>query len=355
MKKNKKQTSSSQGWIVKLPKEKKEIKLDKKDRLILQALTQNARTTLSTLSKITNLSKNSIANRIKNYEKIGLTNGTSTFIDMSKLGLECFQVGIKTKMTLYQKEKFIEHLKKIKFLNQIMFLSSSHWNFMIRFYTKNTNHFNEIITNITSFKNIVDIEIMPIENVYSSPIKFIEPELDINKFIKKQDPSFQTTFNSARNKKLSFDKTDLKILNLLSNNSKIPITEIASKINSSKDIVKYRIKNLIRNNTLRHFFTNTNLFLLGFNAYLFSLQIFNREKINDIIEHLSSHPNCTGLMTTKGSWNILGGIILKDAYEIKKFEEEFFTKFEKYVHDYTLIQILEQPHYNLFIKEIIES
>ncbi len=60
MKNNKTQTSREEGWIVQLPEQRKKIKLDKKDKLILQALTENARTTLKTLSKMTLLSKNSI-------------------------------------------------------------------------------------------------------------------------------------------------------------------------------------------------------------------------------------------------------------------------------------------------------
>ena len=354
MEENIKQKTKEEGWIVHLPKQKKEIKLDKKDRLILQALLENARTSLSTLSKITHLSKNSVVNRMNNYEKIGLTKGFSTFIDIQKLGFDMYQIGIKTKMTLSQKEKFIEHLKKIKFLNQIMVLTSSHWDFSIRFYARNFKHFNKIITQINSFPNIIHLDILPIEEWDFSPTKYIAPELNLNKFIKKEDSSFQKTFSTRQeNKKVSFDKKDLEILNILSHNARMPLVEIASKIKSSPDTIKYRIKNLVKNGVIENFFANLNPFMLGFNAYLFSFQIFNREKINEIIKCLASHPRCTGVLITKSNWNLLGVILIKDTKELKEFEEQFFAKFENYVHDYEFIQILEQPHYKLFMKEII--
>jgi len=351
---NQEQTEKSEGWIVTIPRTKKEIKLDKKDRLILQALLENARTSLTTLSKITNLSKNSVVNRMNNYEKIGLTKGFSTFIDMKKIGLERYQIGIKTKMTLTQKEKFIQHLKEIKFLNQIIVFASSHWDFSIRFYTKDQKHFDKIITQINSFQNIVHMDILPIEGWDFSPTKFLAPELNLNKYIKKEDSSFQRTFSTKKetNEKFSFDKKDLEILDVLSHDARIPLVEIASKTNLSPDTIKYRMKNLIKKGIIGNFFINLNPYLLGFSAYFFFFQIFNREKIDEIIKHFANHPRCTGVLIAKSNWNLFGAILIKDTKELREFEEEFFNKFERYVHNYEFIQILEQPHYKMFIKEI---
>ncbi len=357
MENNKEQTASSEGWIVLLPKERKEIKLDKKDQIILQTLIENARTSFSTLSKMTLLSKNSVVNRMNNYEKIGLTKGFSTFINIQKLGLEMYTIGIKTKMTLVQKEKFIEHLKKIKFLNQIIVLASSRWDFVIRVYAKNTKHFDKIITQISSFPNIININIIPSEDWAYNPVNYFNINVNLNKFIKKEDSSFQKTFRSRKDKnnKISFDKKDLEILDTLAHNARIPLIEIASKINLSPDTIKYRIKNLIEKGLIENFFVNLNPFLFGYSAYFFFFQIFNREKIKEIIDYLANHPRCTGVMKTKTNWNLFGAILFKDTKELKDFEEQFFIKFEKYVHDYEFIQILEQPYYKLFMKELVHN
>ncbi|MBU2104826.1 MAG: AsnC family transcriptional regulator, partial [Nanoarchaeota archaeon] len=263
MENNKGETSKSEGWIVLIPRTRKEIKLDKKDRMILQALLENARTSLRTLSKITKLSKNSVVNRMNNYEKIGLTKGSSSFINIHKLGFDAYQIGIKTKMTLTQKEKFIEHLKKVKFLNQVMVLASSHWDFFVRLYAKDSKHFDSIITEINLFPNIIHLDILPIEAWNFSPTKYISPELNLNKFIKKEDSSFQKTFSARKNnnEKILFDKKDLEILNIISHNARIPLVEIASKVNLSPDTIKYRIKNLVKKRVIENFFINLNPFL----------------------------------------------------------------------------------------------
>ncbi len=121
------------------------------------------------------------------------------------------------------------------------------------------------------------------------------------------------------------------------------------------DTVKYRIKNLVENRIIESFFVNLNLFILNYNTYLFSFQIFNRKKINEITKYLSNHLRCTGVLTTKSNWNLFGAILIKDVQKLKEFEEQFFSKFEDYIQDYEFIQILEQPYYRLFMKEIITS
>ncbi len=344
-----------EGWIVKIPQMEKEIGLDKKDRLILQALLENSRTTLITLSKIAHLSKNSIVNRMKNYEKIGLTKGFSTFIALHKLGLECYQIGIKTKMTLSQKERFIEHIKKIRFINQIIVLTSSHWDFSIRVYSKNSKHFDRIITEINAFPNIIHIDIIPVEKWSFSPARYISKELNLNMYVNKEDFSFQKIFSRRKNGNdtVSVDKKDLEILDILSHNARISLVGISAKIKLSPDAVKYRIKNLIYRGVIENFFVNLNPFMLGFNAYFFTFEIFNREEIDNIIRYLTNHPRCTGVLITKSNWNIIGAILIKNTKELKEFEEQFFAKFEKYVHNYEFIQILEQPYYRLFMKEVI--
>ncbi len=356
MENNKEQTSKPEGWNVFLPKERKDIRLDKRDQIIIQTLSENARTSLNVLSKMTLLSKNSIANRIKNYERLGLIDGFSTFINIQKLGLEIYTLCIKTKMTLTQKEKFIEHLKKIRFLNQIVTLSPSHWDFVIRVYAKNTEHFDKIITQISSFPNIIHIDIIPSEDWDYNPVNYFNINVNLNRFIKKEDSSFQRTFSSKKEKiKIAFDKKDLEILDILSHNARIPLVEIGFKVNLSPDTVKYRIKNLIEKGIIECFFANLNPYLFGYSTYFFTFQIFNREKIKDIINHLANHPKCTGVMKTKSNWNLCGAILIKDTKELKEFEEEFFAKFENYVHNYEFTQILEQPYYRLFMKEILTT
>ncbi|MBU4242264.1 MAG: AsnC family transcriptional regulator [Nanoarchaeota archaeon] len=345
----------TEGWSIFLPKERKEIKLDKKDQRIIQTLVENCRTPLSTISKMTNLSKNSIINRINKYENGGLITGYSTFINIQKLNFEMFTIGIKTKMTLIKKEEFIQYLKKVKFLNQIIVLSSSRWDFMARIYAKNGDDFDKIITSISSFPDILIIDIMPSEDWEYKPVNYFDADINLNKYVKREDSSFQKTFMQQKELEVSFDKEDLEILSILSHNAKISLVELGKKLNLSGDTMGYRIKNLIKRGLIESFFANINPFLLGYSAYLINFQIFNRKNIKSIITSLANHPKCTGVLRTKTSWNIITGILFRNIRELKSFEEAFFTKFGEQIHSYEFIQILEQPHYKLFLEELLQK
>ncbi|MFH1585459.1 MAG: winged helix-turn-helix transcriptional regulator [archaeon] len=350
-------TQEGEGWIVLMPKSKKEIKLDKRDQIILQALMDNARTSISTLAKMTKLSKNSVINRIKNYEKLELIDRYSSIIKLHALGFEMYSIGIKTKMTLAQKEKFVKHLEKIKHINQVLVLSPSHWDFLIRAYPKDKRCLDRIITQIYSFKGIIQMDIIPCEDWVISNANYFNIKVDFNRYIKKEDSSFHKTFATKKNpdSKYKVDKKDMQIMSMLSHNARIPLIEIASKINISPDAVKYRIKQLIKKDLIQIFFVNINPFMLGFNAYLFTFQIFNRTKLDEITKYLGHHPRSTGVITTKTKWNLFGALLFKDTKELKDFEEEFFEKYGEYVHDYAFTHILEQPYYRMFMKEILTS
>ena len=106
------------GWGIYLPKKNKELNLDKKDLLILETLLENSRATLTTLNKITKLSKVALINRLKKLEKEKIIQGYSTIVNIHNLDYEMITLMIKTKMTLTEKEEFIDYLKQIPFINQ---------------------------------------------------------------------------------------------------------------------------------------------------------------------------------------------------------------------------------------------
>ncbi|NQU79758.1 Lrp/AsnC family transcriptional regulator [Candidatus Woesearchaeota archaeon] len=347
------------GWVVLIPKEKKEIRLDRKDLTILQALVENARTTLPTLQKMTRLSKSSILNRINNLERSGMINGYSTLISIHKLGYRMFSIGIKTKMTVRKKEEYAQHLMKTSFVNQVITLSAGRWDFLIRVYAKDETHFDKIFTEVTSVEGITKIDVLTAEDWYfSGSPNYTGVETGITKTCKRNDPSFQKLLVAQRGKAVlsnkEFDEKDLQLLKTISNDSKISLTDIGAKIGISKDTVKYRMTNLIKNRIITCFFANINPYLLGFTGYLIILQVFDRSKLNAIINNLMSHPRCTGVLKYLESWNVGAVLIMKDITELKRFEEEFMEGLGEHIHDYEIIQVSGQPYFELFPDEMTE-
>jgi DNA-binding Lrp family transcriptional regulator len=351
---------TQKGWVVQLPGVKKELRLDRKDLLILQSLVENARTTLPTLQKITRLSKSSILNRIRNLEKAGIINGYSTLISIHKLGMMMFSIGIKTKMTVKQKEEYQKQLLTEKFINQIIVFSAGRWDFMLRAYAIDYKHFDSILTKITSFPEIIKLDILTVEDWYCHRIpNYCDVNTGLPRLCTREDPSFQKILTEQKHPQTlpeqKIDKKDIALLNAIANDARMPFTKLGAESGLSKDAVKYRIANLIRKGIINFFFANINPYLLGFSAYHILLQVFDRSKTNAIINHLALHPRCTGVLKYVESWNISAVIVMKDITELKNFEEEFLDKFGESIHEYDITQIAGQPHFDLFPAEIAKA
>jgi Lrp/AsnC family leucine-responsive transcriptional regulator len=341
------------SWSIYLSKENKEINLDKKDLLILETLLENSRTTLTTLNKITNLSKVAIINRLKNLEKERIILGYSTLVNTHNLGYDMFTLMIKTKMTLVEKEEFIEYLKKIPFLNQIITPYSCDWDFILRIYANDQNG-DKIISMITRFGKISDLEILYLDEWFWKGKKNLFIPLNLNDFCIKEDSSFNKTF---KNKKIKaqFDKKDLEILYYLSNNARISYIDLGKKVNLSPDTISYRLKKLIQGNAIGSFSLMIDTYLLGFTPYLLNLQVYNRINTQKIINFLLNNTKTTGILQFKNSWNIQAYLLIKKPSELKQIEEALVKEFGEDINDYNFIQLKEQPYFEYFPREFIEA
>ena len=343
------------GWSVFLPKEQKSIRLDKRDLLLLDALRENSRLSLNVLNKITKLSKSSILNRINNLEKEGIIKGYFTLVNIHNLGYRMTSISIKTKMTLIEKEKYIQYLKKIPYLNQIITFASTEWDFLVRIYSKDTKHFNDIIEAVTDFPGVLDIEFFPLEYWQINLKKHFFTDFNLNSFIKKEDSSFYKSFQKKKTKKVEVDEKDLALIYHLSKNSRFQLITLAEKIDLSPDAISYRIKKLIQKGIIESFIAVPDLYFFGFIPYLFNIQIYKRNKTQRIIDFIINNISSTGVLVSRNSWNIQAFVFVKNPKELKEFEEALIHKFSNEIHNYKILQLKEQPYFDFFPKEFLST
>jgi Lrp/AsnC family leucine-responsive transcriptional regulator len=80
--------------------------LDKKDRLIIEALQQDARQSLSALGKRIGLSQPAVSERVKKLEDLGVIYGYSARIDLRAIGLR-LQAIVRVRTTHQHIQKYI--------------------------------------------------------------------------------------------------------------------------------------------------------------------------------------------------------------------------------------------------------
>ncbi|MFH1290198.1 MAG: Lrp/AsnC family transcriptional regulator [Nanoarchaeota archaeon] len=116
------------------------------------------------------------------------------------------------------------------------------------------------------------------------------------------------------------DKKDIRILELLSVNCRYSIKDIARATLLSKDAVKYRINNLIKNQLIYKFLTLINFSAFGYDQYYINIQLQNisPKKEQLIIAKLTKNPNIFFLVKTSGRWDFFLGMTCKNVQQFDK-------------------------------------
>jgi len=126
---------------------------------------------------------------------------------------------------------------------------------------------------------------------------------------------------------MELDKKDLRILELLTVNCRYSIKDIAKAINSSKDTVRYRINNLIKNNYIYKFITLINFSVLGYDQYYLNLELQNlNPKKEDIIrKKLKNNKNVFLIVETSGKWDFFIGVACKGVQNYDKILRQIYA------------------------------
>mgnify|MGYP006279556783 CR=1 FL=1 len=320
---------------------------DKTDKVILQALFQNCRTTLVTLQKLARLSKGAISNRMQRYENIGLISGYSALIHMEKLGLDLYAVDVKLSRPM--KKEYVEHLRKIPFVNQVIVVGASSLRYLVRFYARDEEHADSVLTMVASKDYVSDIKVRQGTEVMHYPQEYFS----FQRLPSKMEASFNKSF-LAMEEPGSYDKLDLKILREISGDARASLSEIARNTGSNSDTVKYRMDRMIRQGIIGAFFTNMNIHMLDLHAYIVEIKIFEREKIRKIMDFIASYRICTGVIKYNHEWAVKGFLLFRSSQELAGFEKELFNRFP-FIRDMSVSPAIEQPYYETFIPELIHE
>lgn len=137
------------------------------------------------------------------------------------------------------------------------------------------------------------------------------------------------------------DDIDKKILHELGINSRQTYKNIAIKIGSKKDIVAYRLSQMINKEIITKFspvFSLTTIGIFSYKIYL-RLQGLSKELESEIIQRLVKNKKISWVSTAIGRWDLLLGMYAKDILEFSKIKNEILSDLSPYIQDYNITQI----------------
>jgi DNA-binding Lrp family transcriptional regulator len=299
------------------------VNLDIKDRKILYQLDLNCRQSNSQIGRKVGLSKQVVDYRIKRMEEEGIICGYWTAINSFKLGYYSFRIYINFFDVTSEKRKEI-----------------------IYYFIKQEN-----IWSVIEVQGPIELDIvMWVDDIYAFNLWWEQTLKQYGNYFSKSTVSILTHFISCKlallldeNKEgsidnsffitscegqpIKIDQIDYRILDELSLNGRIPLTLLAEKIGISSQTVKYRIKNLQKNDIIQAFRVRIDYNKIGYQPQSIDFHLKDHRKKHTIIDYLKTNPHTYDIMSMNIGWNDIGlQALVKDTNDLMAIVHDIETK-----------------------------
>jgi len=152
----------------------------------------------------------------------------------------------------------------------------------------------------------------------------------------------------AKNEAYKLDLRDKKLLFELDKNSRISLSTLAKKLKTSKEVVHYRLNNLIKNKIILRFHTVPATYRFGLSAYKVYLRLgdANDENMQKLVSFLLSNKDVFWIGICKGRWDLIFGIWAKTLEDFFIARDTILNRFSKYIQEEQLSISRENLQYN---------
>ena len=151
-------------------------------------------------------------------------------------------------------------------------------------------------------------------------------------FESKYKDGMQLTYG----KKAKLDEKDWKILKLLSQNARLPISRISHELNMSRDVVNYRLKKLIDDDVIAAFLTVTNLPKLGYNVWghlRLTFKDLTTEREKEFMNYVIKSQKIVFAFESLGRWDFGVEFYAETPGHFQELVKEFKNKFSDIIKD----------------------
>ncbi|MFH1505763.1 MAG: Lrp/AsnC family transcriptional regulator [archaeon] len=147
-------------------------------------------------------------------------------------------------------------------------------------------------------------------------------------------------------KKIKLDLKDRKILSLLSENSRMPLTQMAHKVQLSRDAVNYRIKRMVTKGVIQRFFPIVDLKRFGYYTYHIFLVLDEKDQGEQakFIEELKQHPNVKYVIEHSDRWDLEISLVAKDLKDFDKVNTDIVSKHPNLILEKEKLALIKGYH-----------
>ena len=323
------------------------VKLDLTDRKILAELDKNCRISNSALAKKVNKSREAVKYRIQQLQKRGVIEKFITSINPNKLGYYMFKVYLKLENIPEEREKFFEELKKSPDIYW-MGISDGAFDLVFAILSKSIpEYFTKINYLLSKWQHLVVSKILG---------TMVDTRQYNKKFFTDTKDSQYVIFGGdvIQNE---IDELDSKILNILANDARIPLAELARKVNSTIEIVRGRIRKLEQKEIILSYRIAVDLNKLGlefFKAIIYFRTLSEKDE-KALFEWMKRHPNSLYYIRSLAPWEVEFEFAVESYQHFNKIINDLRQHFPHVIRNYEhLIMAYEtwMPAYQEMLKAV---
>jgi Lrp/AsnC family leucine-responsive transcriptional regulator len=287
--------------------------LDSKDLKILYELDRNARQSNSEIGRKTRLSKEVVKYRTDRMMGDGPIVRFCTLTNYFKLGITKHKLylrltGVDRKKLEEIGEYFVSHEK-----TEWVVTCTGRWDMIVGFLVRNINEFDD--------------EVQKMMNRFGSHVqeKAMTTTLylahHIREFLRRsrEQEKRKVVYHTSADKSGHVDGTDLKIIRMLTNNGRMPVTELAKRLQTTSKVVKYRMRRMEKDNIILGYKVHLDPRSMGkvFCKAIVYLRPTDMKRLDELVRYCSSIPEAVWPQRVMGAWD----------FEID-FEIESYDRFQ---------------------------
>jgi len=145
----------------------------------------------------------------------------------------------------------------------------------------------------------------------------------------------------------SLDKFDMKFLVELEKDSRQPLSNIAKNLNTSQQVLSYRLANLENRKIILGFYTVVNFVKLGYTSYRTMIRLTNlsSDKQTKIVSYLKENKNISYLAECTGHWDLIVDYLAKNIVQYYSFLRDLRSKFSNNIGSIDVLTTLENIYF----------
>lgn len=292
--------------------------LDLKDKKILYQLDLNCRQSNTQIGHKVGLSKEVVNYRIKRMQDLRVINCFWTAINSLKLGYYAFRIYINfLDVNPNIKNEIIQYFKNYKNVWTLQ-VAKGPVDLGAVLWTDDVYNFNQFWNKtLDKYGNYFENYSVSI----LSQVNCLKKSYLLSDSYKKTDREFYKI--NCIGPPVKIDEMDYQLLNEIAINARIPLVQLAEKLNTSSQTINYKIKNMVKKGIILAFRVGIDTSKLGLQSCIIDIHLKDHTKGKLIEEYIKGNPYVENIMDVTIGWCDLNfELIVKNIDTLTQLIEE---------------------------------